>query len=460
MKENNQLRLSFMGAASTVTGSRSLLQAGSSQLLVDCGMFQGLKNLRRRNWAPFPVEPAGIDAVLLTHAHLDHSGYLPRLARLGFSGPVYATAATVELAEILLLDSADIQEADAEFLNRHNLTSHSPALPLYTVKDAERVLRQFHKVETDEWEENLPGGCRARWRSAGHILGASIIEVEHAGRRIVFSGDLGRYGDPVMLNPTPVERADYLVVESTYGDREHTEEDAEDLLGALITRTVQRGGTVIIPAFAVGRVQLVLWYLYRLRGAGKLPASLPIYVDSPMSTDVTEIYRRNTRLLRHDYTEMQAAFQMPRYVRDVQESKSLDISRMPKIIISASGMATGGRVLHHLKHYAPDPRSSILFAGYQAPGTRGATITGGASTVKIHGEYVPVRAEVHHLSMLSAHADSREIMRWLQGFEAAPNRCFLNHGEPQAADCLRLRIKDELGWNVLVPEHMESFTLP
>lgn len=456
--QNSPFKLSFFGAAGTVTGSRTLLQAGGHHVLVDCGLFQGLKNLRQRNWAPFPVDVSSINVVLLTHAHLDHSGYLPRLAKLGYTGPILATPATVELARILLLDSAGIQEADAEFLNRHKLSSHTPALPLYTVADAEKVLKQFQKVEFDEWHDILPG-VRVRWRSAGHILGASIVEVDYGGRRVVFSGDLGRYDDGIMVDPTTIDQADYLVLESTYGDREHTGEDPLQILHELIQRTVQRGGTVVIPAFAVGRVQLLLWYLYRLRGSGRLSASLPVYVDSPMSSNATEIYERNTRLLRHDYTELQAAFQMPRYVRDVQESKSLDISPMPKIIISASGMATGGRVLHHLKHYAPDPRSSILFAGYQAAGTRGATLVSGAPKVKIHGEYIPVRAEVQNLSMLSAHADSNEIMRWLQGFERAPNHCFLNHGEPQAADTLRLRIKDELGWKVKVVEHLEAFSL-
>jgi len=458
MSRNQAFSLSFLGAAGTVTGSRTLLQAGGHRVLVDCGMFQGLKNLRQRNWAPFPVDPAGIDAVILTHAHLDHSGYLPRLARLGYRGPVYATSATADLARILLLDSAGIQEADAEFLNRHNLTSHKPALPLYTVSDAEQALKLFRKVEFDDWLDVLPG-LSVRWRNAGHILGASIVEIDHAGRRIVFSGDLGRYDDAIMADPDTIERADYLVLESTYGDRSHSDADPLEVLHSLIMRTVQRGGTVVIPAFAVGRVQLLLWYLYRLRGSGRLPASVPLYVDSPMSVNATELYRRNTRLLRHDYSELQAAFQMPRYVRDVQESKSLDVSPMPKIIVSASGMATGGRVLHHLKHYAPDPRSTILFAGYQAAGTRGATMVNGAAKVKIHGEYVPIRAEVQNLSMLSAHADADEIMRWLRGFETAPSQCFLNHGEPQAADTLRLRIKDELGWKARAVEHLEEFSL-
>lgn len=458
IQDNNSFSLSFLGAAGTVTGSRTLLRAGGRRVLVDCGMFQGLKNLRQRNWAPFPVDVSSIDAVVLTHAHLDHSGYLPRLARLGYSGPIYATSATTELAEVLLLDSAGIQEADAEFLNRHELSSHKPALPLYTVADAERVLRQFRKVEFDEWKDIVPG-VSARWLNAGHILGASIVELDHNGRRVVFSGDLGRYGDAIMNDPAQVERADYLVVESTYGDRVHGDTDPLQALLDIINRTVQRGGTLVIPAFAVGRVQLLLWYLYRLRGSGRLSAGLPIFVDSPMSTDATDIYRRNTRLLRHGYSELQGAFQMPRYVRDVQESKSLDLSPMPKIIISASGMATGGRVLHHLKHYAPDPRSTLLFAGYQAAGTRGATIVNGASQVKIHGEYVRVRAEVNNLSMLSAHADSDEIVRWLRGFSVAPTCCFLNHGEVQAADTLRLRIKDELGWRVHVVEHLEEITL-
>lgn len=458
MKQNALFNLRFLGAAGTVTGSRTLLETEEAKLLVDCGMFQGLKKLRQRNWAPFPVDPHDIGAVILTHAHLDHSGYLPRLARMGFKGPVFATEATVELARILLLDSASIQEADADFLNRHGLTSHKPALPLYTVSDAERVLKQFRAVEFDEWVDVLPG-LKARWRNAGHILGASIVEVEHAGRRVVFSGDLGRYGDAIMVDPASITRADYLVLESTYGDRQHGDEDAQDMLYTLIDRTIRRGGTVVIPAFAVGRVQLLLWHLFRLRGSGRLPAGLPIYVDSPMSTNATAIYQRNTRLLRHGYSELQGAFQMPRYVRDVQESKALDVSSMPKVIISASGMATGGRVLHHLKHYAPDPRSTILFAGYQAAGTRGATMVNGAARVKIHGEYIPIRAEVHNLSMLSAHADSDEIMRWLGGFELAPNLCVLNHGEPEAADALRLRIKDELGWKTHVAEHLESIHL-
>lgn len=458
MTQNTEFSLSFLGGAGTVTGSRTLLRAGGQQVLVDCGMFQGLKNLRQRNWAPFPVDPASIDAIVLTHSHLDHSGYLPRLHRLGYNGPIYATAATVDLAEVLLLDSAGIQEADADFLNRHSLSSHKPALPLYTVADAERVLRQFRKVEFGEWHDIVPG-VRARWQNAGHILGAAILELSHKGRTIVFSGDLGRYGDGIMNDPATIGHADYLVVESTYGDRTHGDVDPMKALLDIINRTVQRGGTLVIPAFAVGRVQLLLWYLYRLRGSGRLSAGLPIFVDSPMAMDATDIYRRNTRLLRHGYSELQGAFQMPRYIRDIQESKALDITPMPKIIISASGMATGGRVLHHLKRYAPDPRSTILFAGYQAAGTRGATMVNGASQVKIHGEYIRVRAEVQNLSMLSAHADSDEIMRWLRGFQTAPNRCLLNHGEVQASDALRLRIKDELGWKVHAVEHLEEITL-
>ena len=458
MSLDSSLSLTFLGAAGTVTGSRTLLQASGRQILVDCGLFQGLKNLRERNWAPFPIDVKAIDAVLLTHAHLDHSGYLPRLARLGYMGPVFASPATVDLARILLLDSAGIQEADAAFLNRHGLSSHKPALPLYSAQDVEKVLRQFRAVEFDEWIEPCEG-ARARWRPAGHILGASIIEVEAAGRRVVFSGDLGRYDDPVMKDPVRIEQADYLVLESTYGDRLHADDDPLEQLDAIIARTIRRGGTVVIPAFAVGRVQLLLWYLYRLRGSGRIPAGLPMYVDSPMSTSATELYQRNSRYLRHGYSDMQGAFQMPRYVRDVQESKSLDISPMPKIIISASGMATGGRVLHHLKRYAPDPRSTILFAGYQAEGTRGATMVSGRGKVKIHGEYVPVRAEVHNLSSLSAHADSDEILRWLRGFECGPHRCFLNHGEGSASDALRLRIKDELGWKVAAAEHLQKVDL-
>lgn len=452
------MELTFLGAAGTVTGSRHLLEADGRRILVDCGLFQGLKQLRLRNWARFPVAPDSMEAIVLTHAHLDHSGYLPRLAHDGFQGPVYATEATADLCGILLADSAHIQESDADFANRHNVSKHSPAQPLYTVKDAEHAMRRLKKLSFDTLHEPQEG-IGIRFHRAGHILGASIVEIHWKGSNIVFSGDLGRYNDPLMADPAVVKEADFLVLESTYGDRRHDKEDPEKRLEDIIRHTATRGGTVVIPAFAVGRAQLLLWYLYRLKQQGRLPANLPIYLDSPMSANAVDIYRAHPGDLRLSEADYAAAFNVAYYVRDVEESKALDATPMPKVIISASGMATGGRVLHHLKRYAPDPRSSILFTGFQAAGTRGAKMLHGAETVKIHGEYIPVRAELHNLSMLSAHADSDEIMRWLGNFHKPPKETFLVHGEPEAADTLRLRIKDELGWSCRVAADLEKVRL-
>ncbi|MCI2807686.1 MBL fold metallo-hydrolase RNA specificity domain-containing protein [Eoetvoesiella caeni] len=452
------MELTFLGAAGTVTGSRHLLEADGQRILIDCGLFQGLKQLRLRNWGAFPVPPDSIEAIVLTHAHLDHSGYLPRLAHDGFQGTVYATPATVDLCQILLADSAHIQESDADFANRHKVSKHTPAMPLYTLKDVDHAMRQLKRLSFDMLHQPQEG-ISLRFLRAGHILGASIVEVHWKGCNIVFSGDLGRYDDPLMPDPAVVKSADYLVLESTYGDRRHDQEDPETRLGDIIRRTAARGGTVIIPAFAVGRAQLLLWYLYRLKQKGQLPGNLPIYLDSPMSVNTVDVYRGHSDDLRLNEAKYAAAFNVAHYVRDVEESKALDNSPMPKVIISASGMATGGRVLHHLKRYAPDVRSSILFSGFQAAGTRGAKMLHGAETVKIHGEYIPVRAELHNLSMLSAHADTDEIMRWLSNFEKPPKETFLVHGEPEAADTLRLRIKDELGWSCRVAQDLEKVSL-
>lgn len=452
------MELSFFGAAGTVTGSRFLLEADGKQILIDCGLFQGLKQLRLRNWAAFPVAPSSIDAIVLTHAHLDHSGYLPRLVRDGFRGRIYATRPTVDLCAILLADSAHIQQSDADFANRHRLSKHAPALPLYTVDDADDALRRLVALPPDR-THRLESGAELRFRRAGHILGAASVEIFWKGRRVVFSGDLGRYDDPLLRDPMVVTDADYLILESTYGDRRHEREAAQDRLADIIQRTARRGGTVLIPAFAVGRAQLMLLHLYRLKRQGRLPENLPIFLDSPMSVDAIDIYRRYPHELRPDESEWTAAFKMPHYVRDVEESKKLDSTPMPKIIISASGMATGGRVVHHLKRIAPDQRSSVVFAGFQAVGTRGAKMLHGAETVKIHGEYFPVHAELHNLSMLSAHADADEIMRWLQGFRQAPIKTFLVHGEPEAADVLRTRVQDELGWPCHIAEHLEKAKL-
>lgn len=451
------MKLSFLGGAGTVTGSRYLLERESRRLLVDCGLFQGLKQLRLRNWAPFPVAPKGISSVILTHAHLDHSGYLPALVRDGFAGPIHCSSATKDLCEILLRDSAHLHEQDAEYANRRGFSKHKPALPLYTAEDAERSLACLSPVEFDRWHE-LPHGARVRFSRAGHILGAASVECEWGGTKLVFSGDLGRYNDPMMVDPTPIGAADYLVVESTYGNRRHGTEDVQKVLGDIIERTVNRGGTVIIPAFAVGRAQALLYHLERLKAGGRL-ANVPIFLNSPMAVDASGILCDHMDDQKLSAAECRAACGIATYVRTVEASKALNENRVPKVIVSASGMATGGRVLHHLKRYAPDPRNTILFAGFQAVGTRGAAMVAGAETIKIHGEYVPVRAEVQNLSMLSAHADADEILRGLRNFRQPPRATFITHGEPSASDALRLRIQDELGWPCTAPEHLERADL-
>ena len=451
----NHVALSFLGGAGTVTGSKFLVQAGDCRLLVDCGLFQGYKQLRERNWAPFPVDPASIDAVVLTHAHLDHSGYLPLLVRSGFAGPVICSHATLELCRLLLPDSGRLMEGDARFANRHGFSKHRPALPLYDESDAKRALEAFSGRAFGE--AHPLGRCTVTFRKAGHILGAASVELDCSDTRIVFSGDLGRYGDPVMVDPEPIERADYLVVESTYGDRRHDRTSPEEALEEVISRTVRRGGSVLIPAFAVGRAQSLLFHLSQLRKQGRL--EVPVYLDSPMAADASDILCAHPHETRLSGSECRDACGVARYTRDVEESKSLDRDTVPKVIVSASGMATGGRVLHHLKHYAPDRRNTILLAGFQAGGTRGAALKAGAPELKIHGEYVPVRAEVANLDMLSAHADRDELMRWLGGFEAPPRMTFVTHGEPGASDSFRHAIKERLGWAVRVPEHGERVEL-
>ena len=451
------LRLRFLGGVGTVTGSKYLVSAGANRLLVDCGLFQGYKQLRLRNWAPMPVDAGDLDAVLLTHAHLDHSGALPLLVRQGFSQRIFSTEATRDLCAILLPDSGYLQEQDAAFANRHGFSRHHPALPLYTQDDATRAMVNFSPVPFHE-PLKLACGARAEFLRAGHILGAAMIRLEWQGTKILFSGDLGRPNDPTMFAPEAPGEADYLLIESTYGNRKHSSTPPEDALAAAIGRTAARGGTVIIPSFAVGRSQNLLVYLSRLKRDRRIP-DLPIFLDSPMALDATEIYSAHPGDHKMTAADMRAAFGVAKYIRTAEESKQLDQSPMPKVIISASGMATGGRVLHHLKSYAPDRRSLILFAGYQAGGTRGAAMLAGAESIKIHGQYIPVRAEIAELTMLSAHADAGEIMAWLKGFARAPKMTFVTHGEPAAADALRHRIAEELGWPALAPEHRAEFDL-
>jgi metallo-beta-lactamase family protein len=413
--------------------------------LIDCGLFQGPREWRELNWQPLAVPAGSIDAVVLTHAHLDHCGYLPRLILEGFSGPIYATPATADVARLILLDSAFLQEKDAEFANRHGFSRHTPALPLYNRRDAEAAIAAFRTVPFHQPLEISPG-VSMLFRRAGHILGAATAEVKVDGTTIVFSGDLGRYGDPVMLDPEPVGAADYLVVESTYGNRVHTPADAADVLGDVLNKTVRRGGTVVIPAFAVGRAQSLLYYLWLLRQRGQL-GIVPVYIDSPMAINATDLMCAHAQDHRLDPRTCREACEIAEYVRDTEASKALSRNRMPKVIISASGMATGGRVLHHIKAFGADARNTILFSGFQAMGTRGRSLVDGARRVKIHGEWIEIRADVANLPMLSAHADANEIMNWLRQFQRPPLRTFIVHGEPEASAALQARVEQELGWD-------------
>ncbi|OZI20467.1 MBL fold metallo-hydrolase [Bordetella genomosp. 9] len=451
------LSLTCLGGAGTVTGSKHLLSHDDTHLLIDCGLFQGLKNLRELNWQSLPISPAEIDAVVLTHAHLDHCGYLPRLMLDGFKGRIHATPATRDVAELILLDSANLQEKDADFANRKGFSKHQPALPLYRVVDAQRTMARFSDVAPHQ-AFALPGGAQLTFRRAGHILGAATAQIDIAGIHVAFSGDLGRYGDPVMHDPEPVPRADYIVIESTYGNRRHDTADPLAALGKIIDRTVQRGGTVVIPAFAVGRAQTLIYLLWKLRQAGEL-ANVPVYLDSPMATSATELLDRHADEHRLSPRDYEAASSAVTYVRDVEESKALSANRYPKVIISASGMATGGRVLHHIAAFGSDHRNTLLFSGFQAAGTRGRKLLEGATETKIFGDWLPINAEVAELPMLSAHADSDELMRWLRGFQEAPRQVFIVHGEPEASDALRVRIQRELNWHATVPLQGQRYEL-
>ncbi|MDP3822290.1 MAG: MBL fold metallo-hydrolase [Burkholderiales bacterium] len=444
------MKLGFFGAADTVTGSRHWVEMADQRVLLDCGLFQGFKTFRERNWQPFPVPPAELDAVVLSHAHLDHSGWLPVLVREGFKGPIHCSPATRDLAEVLLLDSAHLQEEDARRANRHGFSRHTPALPLYTTKDAQRALARFVPIAAGRSAQ--VGGVRVSLTPVGHLLGACAVTLASADETLVFSGDLGRADDPLMPAPEPIRHADVLLVESTYGNRLHPVDDVQQKLGAIVRATVRRGGSVLLPSFAVGRAQALMLCIQRLKAEGSIPADVPVFLDSPMATRATVLYRQHRKLLRLAPREANALGEGVTVIGTPQESEKLTRSRYPSIIISASGMATGGRVLHHLKALAPHPRNHIVFPGFQVGGTRGAKLIEGAREVKIFGEYVAVKAQVSHLEGFSGHADADGLMAWLRGFENAPRQTFVVHGEPAASDTLRLRIADELGWPVRVPE--------
>jgi metallo-beta-lactamase family protein len=444
--------ITFLGAADTVTGSKYLVQHDGRRLLVDCGLFQGYKQLRLRNWSPLPVVPGDIDAVLLTHAHLDHSGYLPLLAKEGFRGPVYATEGTRDLCKILLPDSGHIQEEDALFANRHGFSKHSPALPLYTRQDALDCLPLIKTVKPHTAYQPLQG-WRVTFQPAGHILGASSILLEVAGRRILFSGDIGRPDDSMMNAPDPAPKASTVLIESTYGDRIHPDNHLLAELGSALARLAKRGGVAVVPVFAVGRAQALLHAIAELKARGTIPRGLPVFLDSPMAVHTTHLFEKHTDEHRLTRAEVQSLTRSATMVSSTDESKALASRRGPMVILSASGMATGGRVLHHLAHHAGNHRNMVILTGYQAPGTRGATLASGARSVRIHGRDVAVEAEIVQLESASAHADSNQLLAWLKTMSNPPDQVYVVHGDPEASDALRARIDHELRWRAVVPEH-------
>ena len=452
------MQITFLGATDTVTGSKYLLSFDDkSRILVDCGLYQGKKEWRLRNWSPLPFDPKTLSAVILTHAHIDHSGYLPLLVKHGFHGPIYCSKGTGDLCKILLPDSAHLQEEDAKHANQYRYSKHDPALPLYTLKDAQKALKLFKKRPYHE-PVKLNADLQFEFIPAGHIIGASLLRVLYRGISLLFTGDLGRLHDAVMKAPTRMKHTDYLVTESTYGDRLHDTDNAKLLLKNIINQTIQRGGSVIIPAFAVGRAQSILHCLAELKKE-KAISDVPIYLDSPMAIQATEILNQHSEDLRLLPAECNALRDVATYVSTADESMQLDIKKNPKIIISASGMVTGGRILFHLKAYATDTRNTILFSGFQGAGTRGADILNGKKDIKMHGQMIPIRAQIEVISSFSAHADYAEMLEWLQYFETPPKKTFIIHGEPEARAALKQKIETTLGWHCIVPQHGQIETL-
>jgi metallo-beta-lactamase family protein len=463
--------LSFWGGVGTVTGSKYLIETDRARVLVDCGVFQGLKELRERNWQEPPFDPFSLDAVLITHAHIDHTGYLPRLVRHGFSGPVYCSRGSADLLKILLPDAGRLQEEEADYRNRHNLTKHKPALPLYTEKDAFAALKLIRPVANTGDALDVAKGIRAGFRVAGHILGSSLVlvEIENAGgdrggRRILFSGDLGHYDQPIIRDPVSPPACDYLLVESTYGDRLHDPEKPKEALKRIINDAAHRNGPILIPAFAVGRTQEIIYLIRELEDEKGIPV-LPVCLDSPMAAAATAAYANRTEEQDEDYASVLARPQHPLRTHSMitcsskEESKRLTELKGTRVIVSASGMMTGGRVLHHALRLLPDPNTTLLFVGYQAAGTRGRQILDGASEVKILGQWVPVRCQIERIGSFSAHADWKEILRWLEGMPTAPRHTFLTHGEPVAANAMAGHINERFAWTVSVPVYGQRFEL-
>lgn len=451
------ISLQFLGGVGTVTGSKFLVQTQNFRILVDCGLFQGVKDLRLQNRAQLPVDPATIDAVILTHAHLDHTGYLPLLVKNGFKGKIYATSPTRELSKVILTDSAHIQEEDAAYANEIGYSKHHPAEPLYTVKEVNQALSLFCNTEIAKWTP-VAEKIKFRLSPSGHILGSVFIELKCEGITIVFSGDLGRSKPLILPPPASVAKADYLLIESTYGDRVHSAEPPVQQLKRIINETVARKGHVIVPSFAVGRAQDVLFLLSKLKRQKAIP-DVPIFLDSPMGIHATEIFLNHKEWHSLKPHEVKDLCQNVTMVRNNTQSNEISRAKHSTIVIAGSGMISGGRVLKHLERRLPDERNTVVLVGFQAAGTRGSLLRDKIPELKMYGQYVQVNAKVEEISSLSAHADQKEILMWLKGFSKPPKKTFIIHGEPQASDALRVRIQDTLDWEVQIPKQFEIVNL-
>lgn len=454
---DNAVKLTFLGGAGTVTGSKILVEINGKRILIDCGLFQGLKELRLLNWNDFPVDPKTIDAIVLTHAHLDHCGYIPLLAKKGFKGPIHCTHPTMELTEIILKDSAKIQEEDAERANKHQYTKHEKAEPLYTLKDVINCLPLFVGHNLNEWVI-VHEYFKFEFLNSGHILGGAFVHALANGKKVLFSGDIGRLDPMLLYPPKHVKEADYVILESTYGDRQHIQENVKLKLREAIGQTIRRGGILMIPSFAVERTQEILYLLYQLREEELLP-KCPVFLDSPMGIDASNTYKRYPDWQKISNYELDRMFEDIHLIQDAEQSRLQVADKKPKVVLAGSGMIEGGRILHYLNAHIDNPDNTLLFVGYQGEGTRGRAILNGSSEIKFFGEYRKVKCEIQHIDSLSAHADYSEMIQWLKGFKNKPRKVILNHGEPHQTDALRVRIQHELKLDVLVPKMMESILL-
>ncbi len=454
---SNGISIQFLGAAGTVTGSKTLIRANGKKILIDCGLFQGLKHLRALNWQELPVDVSKIDAVILTHAHLDHVGYLPRLVNQGFKGPIYGSSPTCEITEVLLLDSAKIQEEDAEHANRRGYTKHKPAKPLYSVEDAKNTIPMLTLHPEDVWKE-IGEGISFRFQNNAHIIGATHVDLEINGKRIIFSGDIGRNDDPMLESPDRPEQADYLIVESTYGDRIHPKINTEEQFRNILHDVANRNGILIVPSFTVDRAQDFMYLFWKLEQKKDIP-NIPIYLDSPMGVDVSKVFNKYYKWHKLGPNIFDEVFRNTKMVRSYKDTEKLAGDTSPKIVIAGSGMMNGGRVLTYLKKHISNPQSTIIIPGYQAEGTRGRSIHDGAHEIKIHGEYYPVKAHIEDVRTMSSHADQAQIIDWLSGIKNKPARVFINHGESKSSDALRIKIHDTFGWDVVIPQLEDIFDL-